>query len=142
MRRPPNPRRRAATHVAPFAGRPGMTSAGDSDLGDGGRRVRVVPLGGAGFLPARAAGDGRADAMGRQGGGRVWPFPRTDAFARDHAALLEAGVTFEEEPRAEAHGRVAVVRDPWGNRRALIGPAAGNRWLPVRFPLAVPGPVL
>lgn len=52
-------------------------------------------------------------------------FLETDDFARDHAAMLAAGVVFEEEPRHEVYGSVAVWRDPFGNRWDLIGPRAG-----------------
>ena len=49
-------------------------------------------------------------------------FLATDAFDRDHAAMVAAGVTFEEAPRDAPYGRVAVWRDPFGNRWDLIGP--------------------
>jgi hypothetical protein len=39
-----------------------------------------------------------------------------------HARLSTAGAVFEEAPRDEAYGRVAVWRDPFGNRWDLIGP--------------------
>ena len=47
-------------------------------------------------------------------------FLETDDFARDHAAMLRAGVVFEEAPRREGYGTVAVWRDPFGNRWDLI----------------------
>jgi uncharacterized glyoxalase superfamily protein PhnB len=50
----------------------------------------------------------------------VFLFLETDDFARDHAALLAAGIRFEEAPRQEPYGTVAVWRDPWGNRWDLI----------------------
>ncbi len=92
----------------------------DTDLGNEKRWVRVAPKGAqTQFLLARAVGDQR-DTIGAQGGGRVWLFLQTDDFARDHAAYLAAGVTFEEPPRVEPYGTVAVFRDPWGNRWDLI----------------------
>ena len=43
---------------------------------------------------------------------------------RNGAARMQAaGVIFEEAPRAEPYGTVAVWRDPWGNRWDLIQPA-------------------
>ena len=36
---------------------------------------------------------------------------------------LAAGVVFEETPRHETYGVVAVWRDPWGNRWDMIQPA-------------------
>ena len=72
---------------------------------------------------ARAEGAEQKAAIGNQAGGRVFLFLETDDFARDHAAMLAAGVRFEEAPRHEPYGSVAVWRDPFGNRWDLIGPA-------------------
>ena len=92
----------------------------DSDHGDGKRWVRVAPQGAeTAFLLAEAKGEQR-DYVGKQGGGRVWLFLQTDDFARDHAAMTDKGVTFEEPPRYEDYGTVAVFRDPFGNRWDLI----------------------
>ena len=55
---------------------------------------------------------------------RVAYFLHTDDFARDHAAMLAAGVVFEEEPRREPYGTVAIWRDPFGNRWDLVQPTA------------------
>jgi hypothetical protein len=62
-------------------------------------------------------------AIGAQVAGRVWLFLRTVDRDRDHAAMLRAGVVFEEAPRSEPCGRVAVWRDAFGNRWSLLGPA-------------------
>ncbi len=101
----------------------GLVLLEDLDMGGGKRWVRVgQPGGGAAFLIARAVGDQRA-SIGQQGGGRVWLFLHSDDFDRDHAAMLAEGVHFEETPRTEIYGKVAVFRDPWANRWDLIGPA-------------------
>jgi uncharacterized glyoxalase superfamily protein PhnB len=50
----------------------------------------------------------------------VFLFLETDDFARDHARMTAAGVLFEEAPRVEPYGTVAVWRDPFGNRWDLI----------------------
>lgn len=107
-----------------FVGRLGFALVEDTDLGGGKRWVVVRPSGenGANLLLARAVDDGQRAAIGNQGGGRVWLFLETDDFARDHAAMLAAGVTFEETPRREPYGTVAVWRDPFGNRWDLIEP--------------------
>jgi catechol 2,3-dioxygenase-like lactoylglutathione lyase family enzyme len=87
------------------------------------RWVRVAPgTGGTALLLARAEGADQTAAIGRQTGGRVGFFLETDDFDRDHAAMQAAGVTFEEAPRREPYGKVAVWRDPFGNRWDLIGP--------------------
>jgi catechol 2,3-dioxygenase-like lactoylglutathione lyase family enzyme len=96
------------------------------DIDQGHKRwVTVEPPGGVTRLVlARAEGDTQTAAIGNQAGGRVFLFLTTDDFARDHAAMLAAGVTFEEAPRHEPYGTVAVWRDPFGNRWDLIGPAS------------------
>ena len=94
------------------------------DIDQGHKRwVTVEPTaGGTRLVLARAEGPAQAAAVGNQAGGRVFLFLETDDFARDHAAMLAAGVTFEEAPRHEPYGSVAVWRDPFGNRWDLIGP--------------------
>jgi len=85
------------------------------------RWVTVAPPGGGASLVLARADTGRQrDAIGAQGAGRVWLFLETDDFARDHAAMLAAGVVFEEPPRHEDYGIVAVWRDPFGNRWDLL----------------------
>lgn len=92
----------------------------NSDHGNGKRWVRVAPAGAqTQFLLAQAIGDQRA-TIGKQGGGRVWLFLQTDDFDRDHRAFQNAGVVFDEAPRREPYGTVAVFTDPFGNRWDLI----------------------
>ncbi|MEL6913367.1 MAG: VOC family protein [Pseudomonadota bacterium] len=106
--------------LAFFTGPMGFGVAEDTALGDGKRWVRVCPPGGgSSLILARATGAQRA-AIGAQGGGRVWLFLETEDFAADHARMTAAGVVFDEAPREEPYGRVAVFRDPWGNRWDLI----------------------
>lgn len=94
----------------------------DIDLGGGKRWVRVGPPGsnGASLLLAKAVGPDQNAAIGNQTGGRVGFFLQTDDFHRDHAAMRASGVQFEEDPRTEPYGIVAVWRDPFGNRWDLI----------------------
>jgi len=107
--------------IAFFVGQMGFSLIEDTDLGDGKRWVRVGPEGAqTAFLLARAVGADQTEAIGQQGGGRVWLFLQTDDFTRDHAAMVANGVTFEELPRREPYGQVAVFRDPFGNRWDLI----------------------
>jgi uncharacterized glyoxalase superfamily protein PhnB len=51
----------------------------------------------------------------------------TDDFDRDYEQMRAAGVTFEETPRREIYGKVAVFRDLYGNRWDLIQPTATTR---------------
>ncbi len=94
------------------------------DIPQGAKRWVTVepPGGGPRLLLAKAEGARQTAAIGNQTGGRVFLFLQTDDFARDHAAFTAAGVVFEEAPRHEPYGTVAVWRDPFGNRWDLIGP--------------------
>lgn len=106
--------------IAFFTEQLGFELLEDTDLGQGKRWVRVGPEGGqTQFLLARAVGPQR-ETIGKQGGGRVWLFLQTDDFARDHQVYSAAGVHFDEPPRNEPYGTVAVFCDPWGNRWDLI----------------------
>jgi catechol 2,3-dioxygenase-like lactoylglutathione lyase family enzyme len=86
------------------------------------RWVLVAPKGSAEtrLLLAWADGPDQEAAIGNQAGGRVFLFLETDDFDRDHQAMLGAGVTFLEAPRVEPYGKVAVFRDPFGNKWDLI----------------------
>ncbi|MFE0454256.1 VOC family protein [Streptomyces sp. NPDC058914] len=98
----------------------------DEPRPDGSRWVVVQPgdgQDGTGLLLARAKDDAQRARVGDQTGGRVGFFLHTDDFARDHARMRAAGVTFLEEPRHEPYGSVAVFRDPYGNRWDLLEPA-------------------
>ncbi len=99
----------------------GFTLEQDIDQGDK-RWVRVSPAKSAqtGFILARATTPDQIAAIGNQGAGRVWLFLQTDDFAADHARLIAAGVQFEEAPRHEPYGTVAVFADTFGHRWDLI----------------------
>lgn len=108
--------------IAFYVGKLGFTLDQDVDLGGGKRWVRVTPPGGTAgsLLLAKADGPEQEAAIGNQTGGRVGFFLSSDDFARDHDAMSAAGVLFEEDPRHEHYGTVAVWRDPFGNRWDLI----------------------
>lgn len=109
--------------IAFYCGVMGFTLVEDIDQGHK-RWVRVSPSGaeGADIILAEPSNDAQRAAIGAQGAGRVWLFLNSDDFVADHARLIAAGVTFEEEPRHEPYGTVAVFRDIFGNRWDLIGP--------------------
>ena len=96
----------------------------DTQQGPGKRWVLLRPYGGGGadILLARADGPEQTTAIGNQTGGRVGFFLRVNDFDAEHARLLKSNVHFEEEPRLEPYGSVAVFRDPFGNRWDLLGP--------------------
>ncbi|MEU0335249.1 VOC family protein [Streptomyces sp. NPDC006193] len=110
-----------------YTGALGFRLAEDAPRPDGSRWVVVEPGGdapGTGLLLARARDAEQRARIGDQTGGRVGFFLHTDDFARDHARMTAAGVTFLEEPRHEPYGTVAVFQDLYGNRWDLLQPAA------------------
>lgn len=112
--------------IAFYVGAVGFTLLTDEDLGGGKRWVTVAPNGGGtALLLAKASGAAQEAAIGNQTGGRVGFFLETEDFQRDHAAMTAAGVVFEEPPRQEPYGIVAVWRDPFGNRWDLLERRAG-----------------
>ena len=109
--------------IAFYAEGLGFEVRADLPQGPGKRWVLVAPPGGStALLLARAATEAQRSAIGNQTGGRVAFFLTTDEFARDAARLSAAGAMFEEAPRSESYGIVAVWRDPFGNRWDLIQP--------------------
>ena len=113
--------------IAWFRDALGFVLLEDSDQGGGKRWVRMAPSPGSetAFLIARAVG-AQVGAVGQSAGGRVAYFLHTDDFAAQAAQMRAAGVTFEEDPRREPYGTVAVFCDLYGNRWDLIEPA-GDR---------------
>lgn len=108
--------------IAYYCGIMGFDLTEDIDQGHK-RWVRVTPPGsGAGFILAQPGDETQRAAIGQQGAGRVWLFLQTDDFTHDYKALMAKGVTFEETPRHETYGTVAVFCDIFGNRWDLIGP--------------------
>lgn len=112
--------------LAFYVDKMGFKLIDDLDQGDGKRWVVVAPPGGqTRLLLARAVDDEQRSRIGNQTGGRVFLFLHTDDFDADHARMQAAGVTFEDPPRSEPYGKVAVFRDPFGNRwdlLELVGP--------------------
>ncbi len=108
--------------IAWFTASLGFRVIADTPLGDGKRWVLVGPDEGTPLLLAQASTDEQRARIGDQTGGRVAFFLHTDDFARDHARMLAAGVTFREEPRHGAYGSVAVFEDIYGNLWDLIEP--------------------
>jgi catechol 2,3-dioxygenase-like lactoylglutathione lyase family enzyme len=114
--------------LAWYTGKLGFTviqNSEDTRQGAGRRWVVVRPAGsvGAGFLLAKASNEEQRRAIGNQTGGRVFLFLHTDDFDRDYRAYASRGVTFVRGPSQEAHGKVAVFADLYGNRWDLIEPA-------------------
>ena len=86
------------------------------------RWVLVAPPGSSGttLLLARAATSEQEDFIGRQTGGRVFLFLRTDDFWRDFNEMRASGINFNREPKDAPYGTVAVFEDLYGNQWDLI----------------------
>jgi hypothetical protein len=89
------------------------------DIDQGRKRWVTVepPPGGVRLELAQAEGSAQASATGNEAGGRMFPVLETDDFARDHAALLAGGVTFEAPPPQtlwHGCGLARPVRQPLG----------------------------
>ena len=109
--------------IAFYAEGLGFEVRADLPQGPGKRWVLVAPPGGStALLLARAANEAQRSVIGNQTGGRVAFFLTTDDFTRDAARLRADGAVFEDAPRTESYGIVAVWRDPFGNRWDLIQP--------------------
>ncbi len=76
--------------------------------------------GGTKILLAKASNLEEASRIGNQTGGRVFMFLHTDDFERDYKAMIERGVKFNENPRTEEYGTVAVFEDLYGNKWDLL----------------------
>jgi catechol 2,3-dioxygenase-like lactoylglutathione lyase family enzyme len=89
---------------------------------DQGHKRWVVVEGddGGSLVLARAKNPGEQARIGDQHGGRIGFFLEVEAFDEAHQRMLGLGVEFEEEPRREPYGKVAVFRDLYGNRWDLI----------------------
>ncbi|MGI9521848.1 MAG: VOC family protein [Hyphomicrobiaceae bacterium] len=112
--------------IAFYVGVLGFELCEDTHVSESKRWITVAPPGsgyqGCRLLLARAANCEQEALVGRQTGGRVFLFLRTDNFDRDYVTMKGAGIQFCEEPRDECYGRVAVFTDPFGNRWDLIEP--------------------
>jgi len=93
----------------------------DIDMGHK-RWITVAPCGATEtkLVLAKASNEAQESAIGNQTGGRVGFFLHTDDFDQSHAELLAKGVNFQEDPRIEPYGKVAVFKDPFGNAWDLL----------------------
>lgn len=94
----------------------------DTPMGPNKRWVIVKPKNGAGagLVLAQAKNEAETSRIGAQTGGRVFLFLETDDFARDYALFTKNGVKFNEQPRHEPYGTVAVFADLYGNLWDLL----------------------
>ncbi|MGW7516157.1 VOC family protein [Streptomyces sp. NPDC054796] len=108
--------------IAFFRNAVGFELVEDTRIDEDKRWVVIAPPGAreTAVLLARAVTGEQEARIGDQTGGRVGWFLNTDAFDRDYQRMRAAGVVFEEAPRQEPYGTVAVFRDLYGNRWDLI----------------------
>jgi len=94
----------------------------DTNLGGGKRWVVVAPKNGQGsaLLLAQASNEQQKAAVGHQAGGRVFLFLETNDFWRNYESMKAKGVVFDEEPRVEEYGTVAVFNDLYGTKWDLL----------------------
>ena len=99
-----------------------FTLVADTDLGGGKRWIEIAPpnSNGSHLLLAKASNAQQQAAVGNQTGGRVFLFLHTNDFWRDYHAMQAKGVVFNEQPRAERYGTVAVFQDLYGNKWDLL----------------------
>jgi catechol 2,3-dioxygenase-like lactoylglutathione lyase family enzyme len=90
------------------------------------RWVVVAPPGseGTSLLLARASKTEQEPFIGRQTGGRVFLFLKTEYFWRDYNEMVALGIHFVREPKEAPYGTVAVWEDLYGNLWDLIGPSS------------------
>jgi catechol 2,3-dioxygenase-like lactoylglutathione lyase family enzyme len=95
----------------------------DTPLSETKRWVVVEPPGGesgARLLLAKADTDEQRSRVGNQTGGRVFLFLYTENCLKDHAHLVEQGVTIVRGPDTTPYGTVLVFKDIYGNQWDLI----------------------
>lgn len=95
----------------------------DTKLSETKRWVLVSPPGSeCDLLLAKASGFEQNDRIGNQTGRRVFLFLHTDDFDRDYQNLIKQEIKIVKEASEEAHGKVAVFEDLYGNLWDLIQP--------------------
>ena len=112
-----------------YCGKLGFEVVEDTDLPTGKRWVRIRAPGGKGseLLLSQAVDDRQRASVGNQTGGRVLFFMHTDDFKADYQLFRSRGIEFTEDPREETYGKVAVLKDLYGNRIDLIEPQVPHK---------------
>lgn len=88
------------------------------------RWVEVCPKGASetSIILSKATNEMQKTQIGNQCGGKVLMIIFTDNFERDYKNYSSSGVKFNEEPRYETYGTVAVFEDLYGNKFDLLQP--------------------
>jgi len=108
--------------IAFYVGLMGFELIEDTELSEDKRWVLVAPPGSTEtrLLLAKATNEAQEEIIGEQAGGRVFLFLETYDFEGDIALMERAGVDIIDGARVESYGKVAVFRDPFGNKWDLI----------------------
>ncbi|MEM9001133.1 MAG: VOC family protein [Bacteroidota bacterium] len=96
----------------------------DIKLDDKKRWMIIAPKGNGNcrLLLAKAKGKAQTTCIVNQTGGGVFLFQNTDNFWIDFKNMKKKGVQFNEDPREEPYGTVAVFQDLYDNLWDLIQP--------------------
>lgn len=94
----------------------GFQLTNDSRHASGHRWVEIDPGGGARLRLAEATNDEQRNVIGSQAGGRVAFFLNVADFDSTLIRWAANGVEIVEPERNERYGRVAVLKDKYGNR--------------------------
>ena len=94
----------------------GFALVEDSRHASGHRWVEIGTDDGANIRLVEATTDEHRSVVGRQAGGRVAFFLKMTGFDRTLERWAKTAIEIVEAPREEVYGRVAVVRDKFGNR--------------------------
>jgi len=107
----------------------GFTLLEDTVLDEKKRWVTIAPAGAkeCSLLLAKAATEEQLKSVGNQTGGRVFLFLFTDNIERDYAKMIEKNIRFVRPLSVQAHGKVAVFEDLYGNLWDLIEPNENNK---------------
>lgn len=110
--------------IAWFTGKIGFTLKNDMQLSDDKRWVEVAAGDtGVRLVLAKATTPAQISSIGEAAGDRVAFFLHTQDLESKRSEMERAGVKFEEGTRHEPYGKVAVIRDLYGNRWDLLEPA-------------------
>ncbi len=74
------------------------------------------------ILLANADTEKQSNSIGNQTGGRVLLILQTNDFWSDYKKMITNGIDFEEAPREEIYGTVAIFKDLYGNKWDLLEP--------------------
>ncbi|MEW4468695.1 VOC family protein [Parasphingorhabdus sp. JC815] len=108
--------------IAFYVGLLGFDLVEDTEISEDERRVLVAPQGSTEtrILLTLPENEAQEEVIGEQAGNRIFLILETFDFDTDIALMERAGIDIIEEPRIESVGKLAVFRDPFGNKWELV----------------------